>query len=1452
MNAHRQFFVLLLLASCCCAQESTATGSTGIPSIDVVVGQDFLQDAVDDIPDGGIINLIYEDQNVLDEEIFIEDKSVTIKGRGKNGPRLLVDADAVFDAAFNIYLLGMVKFVDFNFENFPKQLIEVFPSTAAEKTITGSLEVESCRFKNITETVIVLHLDLDLLFSNLVVNDCDFIGNGAAIASESFYKTGTPEERLLRITNTRFVRQTGATNAAALSVLAVDGESSTDKGPPEEGPPSVDIVNCTFSENSLGGVNMEGISRLKVLGSIFEKNEVTEFSPFGGAMDLRNCYFVEVRTSRFSNNKALTGGGAVAISTAKITVMSKVVFEGNSCDEDGVGGGFYWEDHEANLGAGGFGDVEVEFQWSVDITNCTFVGNVAYQGGGAFAMGRNVNGEILGGFRVAKSFFIGNEAVDAAGGFGFWSDSVLRLGSTDFIGNKADRGGGVALALSGTGILSKDFFYNNTAAVAGGGLFALSLKSMDIKESSFVKSFASEGGAMMLDGVQQTEIRTTTFVENYATLGGGLLHVARSLIQNRLKLDASTFEGNTASILPEYQNLDGLRELLKGGAGAMALLGLENPDKGSLDAEITGTKFVRNKADGGGAMFVATNKGSTFSDLHVKVSLCEFDGNIALEAGGIMLVDKVNGIEVQCDAGGPYKTLDALFPTFCSNWNTTRAPPPQNHTNQVTYVKTGIPIPFGEAIASFLVGRLEASPNKTTGNLSGKPLPEISVLPFDLFGQSMTSPILGRAIEMRSVTDDADLTLTGTTVAKAVNGTAIFDGLTIIGDPGNFVVNITSQLAESLATPKTFVSLEVELRECVLGEVAQDNSLFGCLLCSNGLYSFNRMNSTCDPCPENANCSASVGEKGVPERRPVVPLDGYWHSTPFSIQMHLCLSDDACHFENRVENLQSFVVEDNIQCREGHTGVLCGACEEGYGHSSVGECSRCQPTWIYVMIIGSIMILSLFLVIATLRGNLLMEREEQHLGSQVYSLDEHPENIECSEAQAQGEKSRPSNMRGLRVGRANGTALQERQSLNLASLSSVSVLERAVGEENEGENDDPGLKVAELMKIMINFAQVTGTAFIIDFDWPEGIKQMVGIQDLVSATSGVWTATECAMPENAMVSKSMFSLILSMSTPILISILLVCFWFARAVYVHIKITPLKFQAYLTPRLLVTAWSVVFFFYDSWTESFMKLMYCPSVDVYDQSQPYFEFANSTSRVWAQDTAVTCFEGVHKGLFFGVALPGLILFSFGVPLAMLMFIVYNRDRLTNPRFRLFYGFMYLNYDIEYAYWESAIMVRKAFIVAIAVLAHSLGKSLQGILMLGVMFLAVVAHTITRPLPLDLLDNMETWSLVTTACTFFAAVVFSDAEVSEVGRLLLSIFVYTVNLLFVLHFTATFVRAVHEYVISYKEEEEEEGGQRDLPDQNIGFFKKVWYLLVTKTIRILRRYAQKLRRTSSGTIV
>lgn len=35
----------------------------------------------------------------------------------------------------------------------------------------------------------------------------------------------------------------------------------------------------------------------------------------------------------------------------------------------------------------------------------------------------------------------------------------------------------------------------------------------------------------------------------------------------------------------------------------------------------------------------------------------------------------------------------------------------------------------------------------------------------------------------------------------------------------------------------------------------------------------------------------------------MVPDDIYWHSTPFSPSISICLHDDACNYGNRVEEL---------------------------------------------------------------------------------------------------------------------------------------------------------------------------------------------------------------------------------------------------------------------------------------------------------------------------------------------------------------------------------------------------------------------------------------------------------------------------------------------------------------------------------------------------------------------
>lgn len=87
---------------------------------------------------------------------------------------------------------------------------------------------------------------------------------------------------------------------------------------------------------------------------------------------------------------------------------------------------------------------------------------------------------------------------------------------------------------------------------------------------------------------------------------------------------------------------------------------------------------------------------------------------------------------------------------------------------------------------------------------------------------------------------------------------------------------------------------------------------------------------------------------------------------------------------------------------------------------------------------------------------------------------------------------------------------------------------------------------------------------------------------------------------------------------------------------------------------------------------------------------------------------------------------------------------------------------------------------------------------------------------------------------AYTFFAAVVFSDKETSTFIRSVLSITIYLINALFLLHFSYAFLHALREFVITYKHGEEV---AREL-GPHVGFFHKVYYLISAETRMMARR--------------
>lgn len=97
-------------------------------------------------------------------------------------------------------------------------------------------------------------------------------------------------------------------------------------------------------------------------------------------------------------------------------------------------------------------------------------------------------------------------------------------------------------------------------------------------------------------------------------------------------------------------------------------------------------------------------------------------------------------------------------------------------------------------------------------------------------------------------------------------------GTTALHHAGTYIVQCVVFPEKPLVTNVT-----VHVVQCSIGDVTAATG-DACQICEKGYYSFNPRNSSCDWCVPNAEC---------PGGAEVLPLPGFWRSSPLSIQMHM-------------------------------------------------------------------------------------------------------------------------------------------------------------------------------------------------------------------------------------------------------------------------------------------------------------------------------------------------------------------------------------------------------------------------------------------------------------------------------------------------------------------------------------------------------------------------------------
>ena len=165
---------------------------------------------------------------------------------------------------------------------------------------------------------------------------------------------------------------------------------------------------------------------------------------------------------------------------------------------------------------------------TLTVTNCTFSGNFAGEGGGIF----NSAGTLT----VTNSTFFGNRSF--AGGGIFNSAGTLTVTNSTFSGNSASSGGSIFNV--GALAVTSSTFSSNSVGLEGGAIYNQGT-TLTVTDSTFSDNIATDGGGISNFG--PTRVANSTFSRNLAFSGGGI-----SNLSGTLTIINSTFSGDSVAV----------------------------------------------------------------------------------------------------------------------------------------------------------------------------------------------------------------------------------------------------------------------------------------------------------------------------------------------------------------------------------------------------------------------------------------------------------------------------------------------------------------------------------------------------------------------------------------------------------------------------------------------------------------------------------------------------------------------------------------------------------------------------------------------------------------------------------------------------------------------------------------------------------------------------------------
>ena len=272
----------------------------------------------------------------------------------------------------------------------------------------------------------------------------------------------------------------------------------------------------------------------------------------------------------------INGNGGVLlvnnrITLTNVTICNLVIFNqadltasntffvnssGTKINSNSFGGAIYCVDktHNANLVNCTFMNNYADFGGAIylnggnlEIDDCSFINNTAYNYGGAIACeGSDSKTPRV---TIKKSRFISDSSLSDVGGAIYLKSVIFNALDLNISSANATFGGAMCLLKSNSNITGLNA-YNNTAGFNGGAIYQM-YGNLSVYNSHFQKNHAKNGAGIFSDNAHFIDAQNNRFINNSASIHAGAFYL---LFNNNSSVKNNTYLNNNAGKYDDFLN----------------------------------------------------------------------------------------------------------------------------------------------------------------------------------------------------------------------------------------------------------------------------------------------------------------------------------------------------------------------------------------------------------------------------------------------------------------------------------------------------------------------------------------------------------------------------------------------------------------------------------------------------------------------------------------------------------------------------------------------------------------------------------------------------------------------------------------------------------------------------------------------------------------------------------